>query len=170
MENTELNNCYNNHLAIDNGISKEEMLSRMTGSRIVLIRTHGTTTAIETSTDSISTLTMTSVSSNAFYITDLIVYGACLTGQGRETGTNLVNSTCFAGVNTVIGFEKVVNSSEMNDWCLGFFESLSNGNTIINACTDADDYVESNWHSTNPYSSITTDSWYIAGSSNTVFS
>lgn len=46
MDDIGYSDSYNNHLTIDDGISKEEILARMTGSRIVLIRTHGSKTSI----------------------------------------------------------------------------------------------------------------------------
>lgn len=85
------------------------------------------------------------------------LYGACLTGAGREGADNLVNATHELGVETVIGFDRSVNCIEMNAWAIAFFEALNSGLTIEQACNAADDVIK------NTYFVTTTNSWYIAG-------
>ena len=100
----------------------------------------------------------------------MVIYGACLTGKGRSTESNLVNATQSKGASVVIGFEENVWSSEVNCWCSAFFDSLSKGLTIYKACESADSYVAEYWYNEEyPEYDIRTDSWYIAGNSSAKF-
>ena len=51
-----------------------------------------------------------------------------------------------------------------------FFTALSSGKTVLASCSEADMYVNSHWYVSHKSLAITTDSWYIAGDSSTVFS
>lgn len=93
-----------------------------------------------------------------------------VSGSGGQDATNLVNATHNRGSSIVIGFEESVWSDEVNDWCDVFFQTLASGATVQNACYAADDYIAEEWYDENkPERDITTDSWYIAGNSNTAF-
>ncbi len=107
---------------------------------------------------------MESLPSGSLSYSELVIYGACETGKGRDVEENLVNATYNAGVRTVIGFEKSVWNSETNEWCAAFFHAIAEGETIYSACYEADYYIANNWYNPcNPNVEITTDSWYIAG-------
>ena len=82
-----------------------------------------------------------------------------MTGEGREGANNLVNKTHAKGATTVIGFDISVYCEEVNIWSTAFFNALANGSTVEAACYLADEAVEAEWSYT-----ITTNSWYIAGS------
>lgn len=162
--------CYDNESIISNGVSQGELIGRMANSKITLIRTHGLKDLITTSDGSLTVSEMNKLSSNALDYSELIIYGACLTGSGGQDATNLVNATHNRGSSIVIGFEESVWSDEVNEWCDVFFQTLASGATVQNACYAADDYIAKEWYDKNkPERDITTDSWYIAGNSNTAF-
>lgn len=146
------------------------MINRMENSKITVIRTHGSQTSISTSNESVDVSKMSALPSAALSYSELIIYGACKTGLGKSGSSNLVNATHSAGASIVIGFEKTVYSGEVNQWCQAFFTALSSGKTVLASCSEADTYVNSHWHVSHPSLAITTDSWYIAGDSSTVFS
>ena len=149
------------------------ILDHMEKSKITVIRTHGLQTEIKTSNDRISISMMEDLEPNALAYSELILYGACDTGKGRENSVNLVNATHEAGAKTVIGFELEVNSKEVNAWCQAFFEAIGDGKTISQACTAADAYVQDTWYPSIPNKEdhvITTNSWYIAGDQSAILS
>lgn len=145
------------------------VLDFMEKTKITVIRTHGNQTIIETSKREISTSTMELLAEDTLSYSQLIIYGACKTGKGRNAEVNLVNSTHSAGAATVIGFENSMRSSEMDAWCEGFFIAIADGKNIIEACEAAVEYVEEHWYDPNqPERTINTNTWYIAGDGNTL--
>ena len=143
----------------------------MANSKITVIRTHGSKTSITTSDGSLSQSEINNMDSNVLGTSELIIYGACLTGSGREGDANLVNATYSRGCDIVIGFEKSVWSPEVNEWCDVFFQALSDGDSVLEACMAADEYIAEEWYNEDqPEYDIRTDSWYIAGDASTTFS
>ena len=134
-------------------------------SQIFYSRSHGSQTSIVLNNDSMSISDLNNFSSSYLRYCKLVVYGACYTGEGRENSNNLVNKTAEKGVATVIGFSDSVYCDEVNIWCIAFFQKLSTGETVEEACLHADSVVENVWTTY----SITTDSWYIAGSKTAAF-
>lgn len=132
-------------------------------SKVFYSRSHGNTTAIQLNNETLTVTKINNLEANAFADCKLVVYGACLTGKGREGAINLVNATYAKGVTSVIGFELSVNCEEMNMWATAFFNAIGQGKSIEKACEAADAKITEDWDDI-----ITTDSWYIAGSKNTV--
>ncbi len=162
---------YDNHSIISSGVTQGELLARMANSRIVLIRTHGSKKSITTSDGSLTRGEILDLSENAFEYTELIIYGACSTGLGKEGADNLVNATYDRGASIVVGFEKSVWSTEVNWWCEEFLKALATGKTVYEASEVADDYISYKWpkfYDTNQ-NPISTDSHYIVGDINTVY-
>lgn len=122
-------NVYNNHSVRMYGLSRDELLCYMANSKITLIRTHGDTGSIVT--DDINGVALTiehlEYIDNPYLFEDseLILYVACLTGQGGVTGDNLVNATLASGAQNVIGFENVINTYAANEWSQKFFEKMN---------------------------------------------
>ena len=164
--------CYNNHATISAGVTQGELIGRIANSKITLIRTHGLKTLIETSDGDLTRGDILDLPSNSFNYAELVIYGACLTGDGRDGASNLVNATHERGAKTVIGFEKSVWSTEVNWWCEQFLEALVNGYTVQEACAFADAYIAVHWPEYIDVSKypITTSSHYIAGDKTATFS
>lgn len=163
--------CYENQNFLDRGTTDGELVGRMANSKISVIRTHGTQTSITTSNGSLTKGKIEGMPAGFLGYSELIIYGACKTGLGRETGNNLVNATREQGSEIVIGFEKEVWHTEVNYWCDIFFRKLADGCTVLEACIVADQHVADNWYnSDSPEFDIRTDSWYIAGNSIATFS
>ena len=163
---------YNNHLTVTNGVNQGELLSRMANSKILLVRTHGSKTTITTSDGSLTRSELLALSTDVFLETEMIIYGACLTGSGKSGADNLVNATYDRGAMVVIGFEKRVWNIEVNIWCEEFFKYISEGHTVKSACESAVVTTTQKWkarYNTDEYP-ITTDSYYIAGNETAVFS
>lgn len=155
---------YHNHENINASVTEAELLKYISSSKITLIRTHGNQSSIVTYDGFLTNSDMLNLSVDFLDYSELIIYGACETGLGGVGASNLVNSTYSRGATTVIGFEKSVYADEVNIWCIGFFLSLSWGDTIWDACKYGDAYVENFWYDpAHPEYQITTDSWYIAG-------
>lgn len=152
------------------GTNQNELLARMAHSKMIVIRTHGSQTSIATSDGDVSVELVNNLAQDVFNYSELIILGACLTGLGKENGENLVNAIYEHGAGIVIGFEESVWNTEVNDWCKIFFQSLSEGRSVIQACGDADDYIKDEWYDAKtPQYDIRTDSWYITGNPNTTF-
>ncbi len=139
-------NYYTNYQDVNLYISKEDLLARMASSKIVIIKTHGNKTTIGTSTDEINLNTMQSLSSDAFSDTKLVIYGACLTGEGGDYDNNLANATVNAGVDSVIAFPHLINSTAFNAWLAWFASNYCiysgiSGKTLQDAVDDALDAI-----------------------------
>ena len=164
------NEYYENSETLSRGVSSGELVCRMSTSKITVIRTHGTKTSITTSDGSLTRSDVLNLRSDIFDNSEIIIYGACLTGKGRAGALNLVNATHDRGNAIVIGFEKEVWSTEVNKWCMAFFEAISMGNSVFDSCCIADEYIEEVWYDENhPEYDIRTNSWYIAGASSQTF-
>ena len=162
-------NCYDNEETIDKGVTSGELVGRMANSKITVIRTHGSKTAIETSDGTLTRANINSMPSTVFSSSELIIYGACLTGSGRAGAANLVNATHSHGCQIVIGFEEEVWNTEVNEWCDAFFQALVDGKTVLEACSAADKHIIDNWYDPERPYEVRTDSWYIAGDSSATF-
>ena len=168
-------NSYNNHSTIDNGITEAEMLNILKTSRITLIRSHGNKTFVTVTGGYLSTGDLGTLSTDYLSDSDLIIYGACSTAQGGKTdSSNLVNTTVSVGARTVIGFEKSVDASACNYWCLWFFTYLkdyykSEDKTLIDVCKETDTQAKNNHtyyeYTTSTGSIVSLRNYVIAGDS-----
>ena len=95
---------------------------------------------------------------------DLLVLVSCQTGKGREETQNFVNSMHSKGAKIVVGFEESVYNIEMDAWLISFFEELSSGKSIEEACDiaqiEAGNALVDAGHSADLRGS---DTYYIAG-------
>lgn len=165
---------FENSDTLTEGMRSSELLGRMANSKIMVIRTHGSQDKIVTTGGYLTRSQILSLPDGTFNYSELIIYGACLTGTGQEGAANLVNATQAKGCSSVIGFEKSVWNGEVNLWCTKFFEALSDGATIEAACKNALEYIEENWYGTNfdedgNVCEVTTDSFYVAGTKTAIF-
>ena len=158
---------YENQDTIKNGVTKEQLLNFMKFSKITVVRSHGSQNSISASDGRLTRAEILDLPQNVFAYSELIVYGACETGFGGEGSQNLVNATHEQGCDTVVGFRDTVWSGEVNIWCEGFFESLSNGATVEQACKDAEIFVFRNWFDNSL--EMTTTLKHIAGDSKATF-
>ena len=140
-------------------VDSTECLTYIASSRIFYIRSHGSKTDVTLNSEDLTISDINSLETNALENCDLVLYGVCSAGEGREGANNLVNKTQEKGAVTVIGFDRMVLCFEVNMWATAFFEALENGETIEEACISADNVVSDEWDGI-----ITTNSWYIAGS------
>ena len=64
---------------------------------------------------------------NTSPVSELIIYGACLTGAivGEDEEKSLVTATFECGAQSVIGFQNPTNTYATNEWSEKFFEKLS---------------------------------------------
>lgn len=141
-------NCYDNHFNNRNGVVKSELLQYMKSSKITLIRSHGGRTGVITTGGSLTTTDLSSLQSDYFSNSDLIIYAACQTAMGGETDTgNITNTTHAKGARTVIGFQNKVYTYGCNNWCSTFFEfyiaySTMSGMTISNVLSITDQVMK----------------------------
>lgn len=120
-------NVYNNHTYRPYGISRDELLTYMANSKITLLRTHGDTGSIYISDDASLTASYLLGLENEwlFEKSELIIYGACLTGAIVDEEKSLVAATFECGARSVIGFQNPTNTHATNEWSEKFFEKLS---------------------------------------------
>lgn len=64
----------------------------------------------------------------------LMMFVACKTGAGGVAGPNLLVESLERGAETVIGFTEEINCNKANDWVVDFFELMSEGKTVEEAC------------------------------------
>ena len=134
-------NYYENSDYVNRGTTENELIARMANSKVTIIRTHGSQTSITTSDGSLTRNELLNYPSNILGNSELIIYGACLTGSGRAGAENLVNATYEQGSDVAIGFEKSVWNTEVNKWCDAFINAISSGKNVLQACYEADDYI-----------------------------
>ena len=141
-------------------VTVNDCLEIIASSDIFYVRTHGAQCSISLSQGIVNTTNVANLPDNALSECKLVLYGACYTGKYRETRSdNLVNQTQAKGVVTVIGFDDTVGCNEMNAWATKFFEFLANGDTVEQACDNADEWIEES----RKYALTTVDHSYIAG-------
>ncbi len=160
---------FNNHLTIHDGMSEIELTNRLRFSKITLVRSHGNRTFISASDGYLSTEDLDAMPSNNLIYSQLVIYGSCKAGLGRDSDSNLVNSTHNAGSSIVIGFDGNVYADEINVWCYLFFNHLVTGCTVEQACQEAQKGVVQWLEKEDISHEISTDTWYIAGNGNTTF-
>ena len=117
--------CFNNHSTISDGITCTQLIDYMKESRILLLRTHGNRTSVNTSDGLLTRNYLLTLPSDTFTRLELVIYGACRTGEGGREGNNLLTATIAAGARTALGFENRVESGACNVWCEAFFEGFA---------------------------------------------
>ena len=123
-------------------LSKYELMVYLSSCRIFSCITHGEQSSILTSNGNLSVSDISSLDSKAFDGIEFAYLGACLTGYGRGTADNLVNSIHDKGADTVLGFTMNVYVDETNFWTEKFMQSLATGKTIEEAMNYADDAIK----------------------------
>lgn len=126
-------------------------LSQMQNSKIFISRSHGGYNEnctwiklFDTGTASrlYSTYIYDTNSSTAlvdFSDVDIMLYVACDTAHGGETGSNLATASVNAGADYAIGFEKSINCKGANAWTSYFSQYYAEGYTIETAAQKAAD-------------------------------
>ena len=141
-------------------IDSDSCISYMASSEIFYIRSHGYKTYIDVADSEIVGMSdLDKLADDALSNCKLVVYGACMTGNGGDGAANLVNKTVDKGAVTVIGFETDVQCAEVNDWATAFFDALAEGMNVTSACETAESAMGIKYGD-----SITTNSWHIGGS------
>lgn len=124
-------------------IGDDYMINLMKNSKITLIRTHGHPNAIENTTRYVEA---NDFESGDLSYSDLIVYGACLTGESNSSGTNLVIETQAKGARTVIGFMQETNAFLGEVWYDLFFkkytDAIESGDTSVTYSSICDEVAE----------------------------
>ncbi|MBR2987044.1 MAG: RICIN domain-containing protein [Clostridia bacterium] len=140
---------YHNYFTVNNGMFEYELLERMRYSKIALVNSHGLPYAIQTTGGMLEKSELNAIADSCpLYLSDLIIYGACLTAAGGEDELNLVAATVNAGARTVIGFQDRVDVTACNMWCVMFFEYYkqyyNSEKTLEDICFMASEYVRMN--------------------------
>lgn len=105
--------------------------------------THASYDSIRLTNDAHFTLDdVYSYSDDAFEELTLVVLTGCGTGEGGESGRNLVNAFYERGADVVIGFLTAVESEDAIYWTRIFMEQIAAGKSVQEALTDADNAIE----------------------------
>ena len=78
---------------------------------------------------------------NSLHNVRFVYLGACLTGLGRYSEDNLVNSIYNRGAYSVLGFTVSVLIDETNFWTEIFMQRIAEGDTIKEAMNAADEAI-----------------------------
>lgn len=65
---------------------------------------------------------------------DLIMFVGCKTAYGGENANNLLTAVVARGAETAVGFTENIDCHRANDWTVDFFELMSDGYTVDDAC------------------------------------
>lgn len=145
-------------------LNKADLLVHLSSTSIFSCITHGLSTAIATTDDTLTVNNINALDNTAFDSLKFVYLGACLTGEGGSSANNLVNAFYNKGADTVLGFTISVLVGETNSWTKSFMLSLASGSTISKAMTDADTAVR-NDATVNVVHYTTSSTYrYIAGS------
>ena len=145
-------------------LNKADLLAHLSSTSIFSCITHGLSTAIATTDDTLTVNNINALDNTAFDSLKFVYLGACLTGEGGSSANNLVNAFYNKGADTVLGFTISVLVGETNSWTKSFMLSLASGSTISKAMTDADTAVR-NDATVNVVHYTTSSTYrYIAGS------
>ena len=90
--------------------------------------------------------------------------GACYTGNTRENTDNLVDAVYNKGADAVLGFEDVIFINEANLWTQVFMTELTEGVTLAEAMSVADNVVQRELGSELSYISTNSVHRYLLGS------
>lgn len=139
-------NQFINHGYFGNSLTsstKDELIYMLKESNIFSAITHGNQTSIRLtnnvffSVDDVDLLDSSDLNQLVF-----VYLGACKTGMGGSTATNLVNSFYSKGVENVIGFTISVLVDETNFWSTEFMSNIAKGQSIGNAISNADNSIQ----------------------------
>lgn len=140
-----------------------EVAMLMSTNRIFYSRSHGAQDHLQLFGYGFSISTIEDCADNFLSACELVLYGACLTGEGRENGNNLVNATVNAGAQTVVGFDQVVNRVEVDNWGREFFAHIREGFSVEISCATVTEIIRVEMAESDPDFEISTDSYYIGG-------
>lgn len=145
-------------------LNKNDLLVHLSSTSIFSCITHGLSSSIAATDETLTIEDINSLDNTAFDSLEFVHLGACLTGQGKSSATNLVNAFYNKGADTVLGFTIEVFVSETNSWTQSFMLSLASGSTVADAITDADTAVRNDPNVSVLYYSTSSTYRYIAGS------
>ncbi len=125
---------------------EEDFCDILKNSNVFVVHTHGGVgedgSYINLYDAQMQSATMPKVDSNYFseqyvdlQMVELIIFGACQSGQGRETGNNLVNAAHNVGAKYAVGFTSNVECIGVNVWINKFLEKLEMQNFVLNDAT-----------------------------------
>lgn len=100
-------------------------------SKISLVISHATSNKLTLTNDYLGISDLSALPQNSLSYAELIIYSGCEAGKGGKNADNIVTKTHEKGAKVVIGFETDVDAEEFYHWSEKFFESLNDGNTII---------------------------------------
>lgn len=157
-------------------ITRAVLLGYVASSKIMFFSGHGNINRIKLSEiDSEATyLTINNLEGlpdDTFSYCELMLLLSCLTASGGETGDNLINAFLAHGVETVVGFEVSILSSEATMWAKVFFNELANHKTVQQACELAWEYVAAHEDDFENYMDVFggTEHFCIVGNKNKTF-
>ena len=145
-------------------LTKEELLVHLSSSEIFSCITHGLQTTIATSDGYLYISDINSLGNSAFDHLKFVYFGACETGAGGSSETNLVNTVYNKGADAVLGFTINVYVSETNLWTKIFMIELSEGKTLSTAMNVADTEVRKDSSVKVPFYSTSSSYRYLEGS------
>ena len=133
---------YSNAILYTGAFTKSSLIGYLdeNSNNLFVSRSHGGTTATGTFIQLFDT-----EAGDCLYSTDLtssydlsnmklIMYVACSTGFGGESGSNLPSVSVLRGAGTAVGFAGTINCSKANSWTIAVFNYISNGTSLKNAC------------------------------------
>lgn len=108
---------YTNPITTADGMTLYDLKFVMSKSKIILLRTHGSRHTVTTNDNPLRDSYLCDLDN-----TELVIYGACSTAEGGQSGDNLVTATVEKGARTAIGFMYTVEYDSCNQWRSWFFE------------------------------------------------
>ncbi len=134
-------NMYGNNFV---ALNTENALAHLSSSTIFSCITHGSQTSIATTNGELTVTMINNMSDNAFDDLYFVYLGACYTGQGGLTASNLVNAIYDKGADNTLGFIEYMPINETNIWTQAFMIALSMGYSIAESMQAADDVIDNN--------------------------
>lgn len=171
------------------GATNSAVINRIKESSFCIVDTHGTSTTIGcflngVERNALKTSHIKALTDGYFNGTRCVLLAACSCGQGGASNPdNMVNTLHSKGVETVVGFEEVIEFKRLSEdetspnyfvmnttqryslWVRTFMQALGNGSTVQNAVDASLTAVEDEHGTGNTFG---LDSVYIAGNANQV--
>ena len=120
-------------------ITKSVLINELKNIHVFSAITHGAQDRIRLTNNYTFTISDVSAISSSD-LTDLafVYFGACETGKGGASATNLVNAVYSKGVDVVIGFQISVLIDETNFWTEILMTEIADGESVSSAISTAD--------------------------------
>ncbi len=125
LENTDMTTIYENSDVDIAGVTREELMYHIAHSKITVVTSHGSRVGVQADGGGMEYWYMLEKGEDYFEYSQLVIYGACGTGEGGENAVNLVTKTVEAGVDTAIGFEVTIYSNGRKAWLEEFFKQYA---------------------------------------------